>query len=102
MHPAGRRALKALDKALAGAVGLAALALILICSGHAKAQDREAQKETLRLQATEFCAYVRKPPPQIAAALNEAVKQDPKTWLPAIQWWNKISEHYEKAGCGDA
>jgi hypothetical protein len=104
MLPARSRSLKELDKAVIGTAGLLSLALLLIglMISPASSQDRELQKETLRLQATEFCAHVKKPPPQIAAALNEAVKQDPKTWLPAILWWNQLAEHYEKAGCGDA
>lgn len=75
--------------------------LMAICFQPAKAQDREAQKESLRLQATEFCAFVGKPPQIIADALNKAVEQDPKTWLPAVLWWNKLHEKYEKARCGD-
>ena len=65
----------------------------------AYAQD-DPRKEYLRLQATEFCAIVKKPPDAIAEALNNAVKQDPATWMPAILWWNAIAEHYNKLKCG--
>lgn len=59
-------------------------------------------KEILRLQYTEFCATVRKPPQQLVDAINAAMKEDPNTWLPVVLWFNAISEKYAKAGCGDA
>lgn len=68
----------------------------------AHGQDSEYLKQILRLQTTEFCASVGKPPQIIAEALNKALEQDPKTWLPIVLWWNRIAEKYEKAKCGDA
>lgn len=74
------------------------LTAAIIASAHAE----DPRKEYLRLQATEFCAVVGKPPAALAEALNNAVKQDPKTWLPAIAWWNAIAERYDALKCGDA
>ena len=70
----------------------------LMAAHSASAEDQ--RKEYLRLQATEFCASVKKPPDVIAEALNNAVKQDPKTWMPAIVWWNAIAERYNELKCG--
>lgn len=68
----------------------------------AKADDyREYQKQMLRLSYTEFCAAVGPPPRVIAEALNQAMAQDPKTWLPAVLWWNQIADKYKEAKCGD-
>ena len=65
-------------------------------------QDREAQKEALRLQATEFCAAVGQPPNLLRDAINSAIAQDPKKWVPIAEWWNAIVDRYEKLRCGDA
>jgi hypothetical protein len=73
--------------------------MALIVAHTAYAQD-DPRKEYLRLQATEFCATVKRPPDTIAEALNNAVKQDPKTWMPAIVWWNAIAERYNELKCG--
>jgi hypothetical protein len=81
--------------------GLAMFVIGYLCRD-AFAQDSEYLKQILRLQATEFCASVGKPPQVIADALNKALEADPKTWLPAVLWWNRIAEKYEKARCGDA
>ena len=82
-------------------VGLAILALLAF-GVPAKAQDSEWVKQVLRLEYTTFCATVKKPPPQLVDAINEAMKQDPKTWMPVVIWFNAIAEKYQKAGCGDA
>lgn len=81
------------------------LSFILLFTSLARAEDdqyREFQKDMLRLSYTEFCTTVGKPPQVIADALNKAMEQDPRTWLPAVLWWNRIAEKYEKAKCGDA
>jgi hypothetical protein len=87
---------------------LTGLVLACLCLGWlardawAQEPNSEYLKQILRLQTTEFCATVGKPPQVIADALNKALEQDPKTWLPAVLWWNKLHEKYEKARCGDA
>lgn len=63
---------------------------------------REFQKDMLRLSYTEFCANVSEPPNVIREALNNAMAQDPKTWLPAVLWWNKIVDKYKEARCGES
>jgi hypothetical protein len=83
---------------IAGGFAAGVVAVLLI-TWPARAED--PRKEYLHLQATEFCATVKKPPEAIAEALNNAVKQDPKTWMPAIVWWNAIAERYNELKCGD-
>ena len=83
-------------------LGIGVVAVLLVASCELRATDSEYLKQILRLQTTEFCATVGKPPQVIADALNKALEQDPKTWLPAVLWWNRIAEKYEKARCGDA
>src|SRR5512139_2696707 len=83
-------------------LGVGVVLILLVASCALKAQDRDYLKQVLRLQATEFCATVGKPPRALAEAINAAAAQDPQTWAPVIQWWNKISERYESARCGDA
>jgi hypothetical protein len=90
------------DEARNIALGAGVALILLIASCELRATDSEYLKQTLRLQATEFCATVGKPPQVIADALNKALEQDPKVWLPAVLWWNRIAEKYEKARCGDA
>jgi hypothetical protein len=76
---------------------------VLVGGKYAKSDDyREYQKQMLRLSYTEFCATVGPPPQVIANALNEAMKQDPKTWLAAVLWWNQIADKYKEAKCGDS
>jgi hypothetical protein len=84
------------------ALGIGVMVILLVASCELRATDSEYLKQILRLQATEFCATVGKPPQVIADALNKALEQDPKVWLPAVLWWNRIAEKYEKARCGDA
>jgi hypothetical protein len=84
------------------ALGIGVMVILLVASCELRATDSEYLKQILRLQATEFCATVGRPPQVIADALNKALEQDPKTWLPAVLWWNRIAEKYEKARCGDA
>ncbi len=62
----------------------------------------EYLKQILRLQTTEFCATVGRPPQVIADALNKALEQEPRVWLPAVTWWNQIVDKYKAARCGDA
>jgi hypothetical protein len=90
------------DEARNIALGAGVALILLIASCELRATDSEYLKQILRLQATEFCATVGKPPQVIADALNKALEQDPKVWLPAVLWWNRIAEKYEKARCGDA
>jgi hypothetical protein len=90
------------DEARNIALGAGVALILLIASCELRATDSEYLKQILRLQATEFCATVGRPPQVIADALNKALEQDPKTWLPAVLWWNRIAEKYEKARCGDA
>jgi hypothetical protein len=81
----------------------AILGLALMCVVNSARADeyRDFQKEMLRLSYTEFCSTVGKPPAVVAEALNKAMEQDPKTWLGAVLWWNKIAEKYAAAKCGD-
>lgn len=81
---------------------LAMILAMVVATAPAWSQNREVAKEILRLQYTEFCATVKKPPQVIAEALNNAMAQDPKMWMPAIIWWNAIVAKYQEAGCGDA
>jgi hypothetical protein len=74
--------------------------VLVLGSAISAARGEDPRKEYLRLQATEFCATVKRPPDTIAEALNNAVKQDPKTWMPAIVWWNAIAERYNELKCG--
>lgn len=74
----------------------------MVISRATKAQDSEYVKQILRLEYTTFCHVVGKPPQALAEALNQSVAQDPKTWLPVVQWWNRIAEKYAEAKCGDA
>jgi hypothetical protein len=88
-------------------VGLLVAILLLICvawrdPAFGQEANSEDLKQILRLRATEFCATVGKPPEQLRDAINNAMAQDPKTWMPIALWWNRIAERYEKAGCGDA
>jgi hypothetical protein len=83
-------------------VGLFILGLLAFGIPARAQADSEYTKQILRLQYTEFCATVKKPPSALAEALNQSVGQDPKTWLPVIVWWNAIAEKYKAAGCGDA
>lgn len=77
--------------------------IVALCAAHSAAYAQEdPRKEYLRLQATEFCATVKQPPPAMAAALNQLVQADPKTWMPVIDWWNAIAERYAELKCGDA
>lgn len=84
------------------------LVLLSILAGMklARADDdpryHEYQKQMLRLSYTEFCANVSEPPNVIREALNSAMAQDPKTWLPAVLWWNKIVDKYKEARCGES
>lgn len=84
-------------------VGLAILALLAF-GVPAKAEEPNSEwvKQVLRLEYTTFCATVKKPPPQLVDATNEAMKQDPKTWMPVVIWFNAIAEKYAKAECNDA
>jgi hypothetical protein len=84
------------------ALGIGVVLVLFVASCELRATDSEYLKQILRLQTTEFCATVGKPPQVIADALNKALEQDPKVWLPAVLWWNRIAEKYEKARCGDA
>ena len=84
------------------ALGIGVVAVLLIASCELRATDSEYLKQILRLQHTEFCATVKKPPAVIAEALNKALEQDPKTWLGPVLWWNQIVEKYKEARCGDA
>src|SRR5512139_419676 len=83
-------------------LGVGVVVILLVASCALRAQDSDYLKQVLRLQHTEFCATVGKPPRALAEAINAAAAQDPKTWQPIVQWWNKISEKYESARCGDA
>lgn len=83
-------------------VVIAATVVALLFSLPSKGQDREEQKATARMQLSEFCAHVKKPPQAIADALNNAMAQDAKTWLPAVLWWNRIVDRYKELGCGDS
>jgi hypothetical protein len=84
-------------------VGLVILGLLAFgIPARAESVTVDQAKNILRLQYSEFCAVVKKPPSALAEALNQSVAQDPKTWLPVIAWWNAICEKYKAAGCGDA
>lgn len=83
-------------------VGVMVILLVASCSLRAEEPNSEYLKQILRLQTTEFCATVGKPPQVTAEALNKAMEQDPRVWLPAVLWWNRIAEKYERARCGDA
>lgn len=65
-------------------------------------QLRQMDKKYLRLQFTEFCASVGRPPGILVAPLNQAFAIDPDSWGPAVLWWNKIMMKYKAAGCADA
>lgn len=65
-------------------------------------QLRQMDKKYLRLQFTEFCASVGRPPEILVAPLNQAFAIDPDSWGPAVLWWNKIMMKYKAAGCADA
>lgn len=86
------------------ALGIGVMAILLVASCELRAQTtpRYYDQQLLNYRHTEFCAVVKKPPPALAEAINGAVAQDPATWLPIVAWWNRIHEHYKKAGCGDA
>jgi hypothetical protein len=81
-----------------------ALGFLISSYGAARAQTTPHyyDQQLLNYKFSEFCASVGKPPAPLAEALNQAVTQDPKTWLPVVQWWNKIAEKYAEAKCGDA
>jgi hypothetical protein len=83
-------------------LGAGVVLILFVASCELRANDSEYLKQILRLQTTEFCATVGKPPQVIADALNKALEQDPKVWLPAVLWWNRIAEKYERSKCGDA
>jgi hypothetical protein len=84
------------------ALGIGVMLVLLIASCELRATDSEYLKQILRLQTTEFCSVVGKPPLPIANGINQGIAVDPKTWVPIAEWWNRIKEHYEKVRCNDA
>lgn len=82
---------------------LAALAIVAF-GPKARGQESNSEyaKQLLRLQFTEFCAVVGKPPADVAEGINQGVAMDPKRWVPHANWFNRIVEQYKKARCGDA
>jgi hypothetical protein len=65
------------------------------------ARAEDPRKEYLRLQATEFCSVMKPPPAALVAAINHAVEQDPKTWMPVVAWINRLIERYNELKCGE-
>ena len=63
------------DEARNIALGAGVALILLVSSCELKATDSEYLKQILRLQTTEFCATVGKPPQVIADALNKALEQ---------------------------
>lgn len=76
---------------------------VIFLSPHkARAADIEDQKETARNKITSVCARPMPKNDALPTALNEAVKEDPKTWGPWILWWNDIVAERKATGCDDA
>lgn len=96
-----KRGIRPTSRRWSGAAAALLFTILAFCVQPAFALDQADQREALRLQATEFCATVGKPPEVLAKMLNTVGPQDPKMWGPVIEWWNRIAEKYEKAGCGD-
>ena len=85
-------------------LGIGVMLILLVASCELRAQEPNSEylKQILRLQYTEFCANVGKPPKDVADGINGGIATDPKTWTPHALWFNKIVDAYRKAGCGDA
>lgn len=84
-------------------LGVVLVVLAASCALRAQEPDSAYVKQVLRLQFSEFCSVVGPPPLKLAEAINNAIAQDPATWLPIAAWWNRIKAHYDaKARCGDA
>ena len=69
------------------------------------AQLRMFKKEIARLQYTEICATVTKPPEELMTFgknLEEAAKAGDPGAKRLLEWLTPIVEKYQKAGCGDA
>lgn len=84
------------------ALGIGVMVILLVASCELRATDSEYLKQILRLQYTEVCSTPLPKGSALPDALNAALKKDPKTWLPWVQWWNATHGKYEKGRCGDA
>lgn len=82
--------------------GVVVILMVASCALRAEGNPKYYDEQLLNYRFSEFCSVVGKPPLQLAEAINGAIAQDPATWVSIAAWWNKIKEHYEKAGCGNA
>lgn len=78
---------------------LALASVVLLPTTEAFSQT-DLKKETARMQLSEFCAHVKRPPQAIADLLNQLAPHNPQL-MPAVHWWNKVVERYKELGCGD-
>ncbi len=81
--------------------GVVLILLVASCALRAEEPNSEYLKQILRLQATEFCAHVGRPPQDVAEGINQGIAVDPKKWVPHASWFNRLVEAYKKAGCGE-
>lgn len=79
-----------------------AVVFVFIAMTGATRADEDPRKEFPRLQATEFCAAVKLPPPILVEAINHAMSKDPAAWGPVVEWFNRIGERYMALKCGDS
>lgn len=82
-------------------MGFAAVCLMTAVKADDKKDLREFQKQILYLQYTEICSTPLPRGGALTEALNKAMEQDPKTWLPWVLWWNELRDKYMVGQCGD-